>query len=216
MGHGGAIEDIVNAGKGCQTHGNAPRLPDGGQGIQNLKQQTRPIFCRSAIGIAAGVDPILSELLQQTTIGDMQLNAVKSCLFGVCRGLNAIFDHALNASNRQRLGRRGGFKPAMCATPNVPQLDHDLATRFVYSVRDLAPAGDLIVGIDAGCTEIPFALGADLRGFGHDQPGARTLAVIVDMHVADVARVIIGPVPGQRCHHNAVFKVDLACRKRCK
>jgi hypothetical protein len=37
MGHGGAIEDIVNAGKGLQTNGNAPRLPDGGQGIQNLK-----------------------------------------------------------------------------------------------------------------------------------------------------------------------------------
>jgi hypothetical protein len=99
----------------------------------------------------------------------------------------------------------------VCETrPDVPELDDDLAAGRVHRVGDLAPAGDLRVGIEARRPQIALALPRDLRGFGDDQAGPGALAVI--FHVEIVRRVGArrGAVARQRRHDDAVLQFDIA------
>ena len=97
----------------------------------------------------------------------------------------------------------------MADPAHVPQLDHDAPTFGMHRIGHFAPCGDLAFGMDAGGLEVPFALGADLGGFGDDDACARALAVILDMHVRDFASLVICTVAGQRGHHQTVVGHNL-------
>jgi len=48
----------------------------------------------------------------------------------------------------------------------MPELDEDAAAARVHVVGDLAPAGDLFPGVDAGRVLVALALLRDLARFG--------------------------------------------------
>jgi len=52
----------------------------------------------------------------------------------------------------------------------MPELDEDAAAALMHAVRDLAPAGDLFPGIDAGGVLITLALLRDLARFVISKP----------------------------------------------
>ena len=58
-------------------------------------------------------------------------------------------------------------------------------------------------------------LGADLRGLGNDQPGGGALGVILCCKRAR-HQSQPRPVAGQRCHDDAIGKLQRACRQRVK
>src|ERR1700685_511776 len=63
-------------------------------------------------------------------------------------------------------------------TPNMPELGKDRSSGAMHRVRDLSPTGHLFVRMDSGRADVADALRTDLRGFGDDQTGRCSLAVI--------------------------------------
>lgn len=62
---------------------------------------------------------------------------------------------------------------------HMPELQHDLAAMAMHCIGDRAPAGNLLLAVDARRVQVALAERTDLRAFGNDQPGGGTLAVVV-------------------------------------
>jgi hypothetical protein len=124
-----------------------------GDGLHHLQQQPRPVRDRAAVGIAAVVDAVAQELLQQVAVGAVHLHPVEAGGDGVARGRAVVGDDARQLVGAQRaasetsskplavkvlpLARRAvldtGWLPArlqrdMRDAPHVPQL-HDIVRR---------------------------------------------------------------------------------------
>ena len=196
----------------------------------DFEHQLRPVLDSSAIGVGALVGAVLGELLQQIAIGAVHFDAVETRRHRIGRALPEAFDDAGNFLQRQRarlghvgecsadkrlaLGadRRGRdrrlivlLQADMRDTPDMPELKEDAAAALMDAVRHLAPACNLLLGIDAGRVLIALALLRNLRCLAHQQARGGALAVIFD-------RQWIGhqagerPVAGQRRHHQAIGK----------
>ena len=90
----------------------------------------------------------------------------------------------------------------------VPQLGGDEPALRVHGVGDLAPAGDLLGAVDAGGVDVPLALGGDLGALADDQAGAGALAVVVDRVPRRHVARLLGALPGERGHEDAVAGRD--------
>src|SRR5258705_5251110 len=98
-------------------------------------------------------DPGNLRQLQRARLGDIGEGAVdKSLALGADRG----WRHRLAAVRLQGVVRDAA---------DVPGLDEDAPALFVHAVRDLAPACDLLLRIDARRILIALALLPDLTGF---------------------------------------------------
>src|SRR5258708_5441169 len=91
----------------------------------------------------------------------------------------------------------------------MPDLDEDASATLMHAVRDLAPAGYLFSGVDAGRVLITLTLLRNLAGFGDQQSCAGALPVILDRqwtgpHARDRA------VAGQGRHHKPIGQGDRA------
>jgi hypothetical protein len=97
--------------------------------------------------------------------------------------------------------------------PDVPELEEYPSALCMDGVGHLLPTGDLLVGKNAWCPHIAFALGGYLRALGNDQAGTCTLPVVLD-HAGcwHIART--GPASGQRGHDHAVFQGQAADLRR--
>jgi len=91
--------------------------------------------------------------------------------------------------------------------PDVPELQHDLAALRMHRLGHAAPARHLGLAVDARRVQVALALGADLGGLGHDEPGAGALAVI-RRHQGRGDLMGARAVPGQRRHDDAVGALD--------
>ncbi len=67
---------------------------------------------------------------------------------------------------------------------DMPELQEYPPALGVHGGRDLAPAVDLSLGVDAGRVLVTLSLLRDLRGLGNQQAGRRALAVILRGEIA--------------------------------
>src|ERR1700742_3685058 len=90
---------------------------------------------------------------------------------------------------------------------DMPELKEDASAARMDALGHLAPARDLLLGINTGSVLISLALMRNLGGFRNQQSSGGPLTVILDgervrHQTCDRA------VTGQRCHHEAIWKGD--------
>ena len=168
----------------------------------------------------------------------MQLNAVETGLFRILGGMAVICDDAgdfldrelsglviiLTALERMRMagclgcaGRDGRFAAEeirVHETAHVPQLKDDPPTLLMNRIGDELPAFDLLLAPDSRRRGPAEAFHADAGGFGNDQAGACTLAIIGRHHFVGDRTGLGRPAAGERSHENAVLRLDGAKSKR--
>ena len=223
-----AVDDVVRGRHRRDADAGTAAADFGGDGLGNLQHQPRAIFDRTAIGVGALVGAVLGELIEQVAVRAVNLDAVKTGFDGVggCAlevvddtGDFAQFERArrghigegaadkgfgfgLNGRWRDRYAvirlQRGVRNPA-----DMPELDVDVAAALMNAIGDLAPARDLLLGVDAGRVLIALALLRDLTRFGDQQAGGGTLAVIFDGKRIGY-EACHGTVARQWCHHGAI------------
>ena len=92
----------------------------------------------------------------------------------------------------------------------MPKLDKNLSACGVNGVGDFPPSIHLDVGIDAGRLDIPLSLAGNLRAFGDQKPGGSPLAIVLGDKVVSGVRAPVGPIAGQRSHHDAIGQLQIA------
>ncbi|MNV67768.1 hypothetical protein D3C71_1605810 [compost metagenome] len=92
---------------------------------------------------------------------------------------------------------------------HVPQLQEDLAARAMDSLGHVGPATYLIVGPDARGVRVADAHRCHRGGLAEDQPGGRTLHVVLGHQRVGYA-AFVGAAAGQRCHDDAVGQLEVA------
>ncbi len=105
----------------------------------------------------------------------------------------------------------------MALAADMPQLEEDAAILGMHGIGDALPANDLLVGIDAGRTEIAAALDRDWRGLRNLQaPSIGALPVIFDHHVTGHVARLIRTEPGERRRNDTVRERNAADLNRGK
>lgn len=86
--------------------------------------------------------------------------------------------HALGLEGRRRYRLAATQQARVAQAPNVPELREDAPAVGMHSVGHLAPARDLLGGVDAGRPRVALAERRHIRAFTDDETGARTLRVV--------------------------------------
>ncbi len=184
-------------------HADPSGSPDRDHRVGDLEHQPRPVLDRAAIFVGPDVRTVLEELVEQITVGAVDLDAVEAGEPGVLGALAVLLDDAGDLVDLERPGRDErllGFQqarvPAGCDgarrdrqrtvqvirvrhPAHVPKLEQDAATRLVDGTGDELPALDLLGRPDAGRVRIAHAHRRDRRRLGDDQAGRCTLGVVL-------------------------------------
>jgi len=88
----------------------------------------------------------------------------------------------------------------MRKTPDVPELQIDLAALRVHGIGHELPTGDLLARIHARRPRIAFALLRDLRGLRDDETGARALRSIVEEIMLEIMYEVPSRSDIKVCH----------------
>ena len=218
-----------------QTNPHPMRAQGGYALVDYFHDQPATILAAAAVLIRAVVHTRVEKLLEQITVGRVDLHAVKTGLRRVERALAEIGHDALDLGRVQRprlAGRQhvgsavvvvakrlaarrlagahrrlaGNLDRRMRYTAYVPDLGEERPAALVHGPRGLGPAGDLLGAEDPRVEQITLAFARDWRAFGDDQPGAGPLAVIKRPHL--VGDIIRRPRARHRRHHHAVTQVQ--------
>ena len=226
--HGVRVAHIVE-GTGRGEPDTHPTLtPDPDDRLSDLPEKANAVHERAAVAVAPVIRGVAQELIDQVAVRSMDLDAVEPGLFSAPGSVGELRhdprdfmrlerprrDEGRPAPGRDSLPRRldgrgrdrqrpAGLHGGVRDAPHVPQLQHDPPTRRVDRADNVLPPGDLLVGVDAGRVRIPQAFGRDLRGFGHDESGGRSLPV-VRSHQGSRHIARAGTVAGHGCHHHTV------------
>ena len=203
-----------------------------GHGTGHLDREAGVRGRRAAVRVGAGVGGLAEELVDQVAVGRVHLDAVETGLDRVAGGGDELLDDAGDLVGLERArgrhvdlavggdhlavggqGARGdGLEAALVVgvrdPADVHQLGDDVAASGVDGVGDLAPAGELLGGVEAGGVEVALADRAGLRALGDDQPGAGALAVVLGVEVAGDGA--LRAVAGQGRHHEALRQLPAA------
>ena len=93
----------------------------------------------------------------------------------------------------------------------MPKLQEHPSALCVDGIDHFLPAGDLLIGINTGCTKVA-STGNCYRGcLGDNQTSFRSALTIILDHQRpwDIAR-LLGPLSGEGCHDHAMGEVDRA------
>ena len=230
-----AVGDIVGGRHRRDADAGALGAGYRGHHLGHFQHQLGAVLDRSAIGIGALVGAVLGELIEQIAVGAVDLDAVETGGQRILGAALEILDDPRNFRKLQRArlgdigegavdkrlalgadrGRRhrlaaAGLQRIVRDAADMPDLDEDAPAFFMHAVGDLAPACDLLLGIDAGRILIALALLRNLAGFGDQKARGGALAVIVDRQRARHHAGRHRAVAGQRRHHEAVRKRDRA------
>ena len=175
-----------------------------------------------------GVGAAAEELVEEVTVGVMDLDAIEAGFLGEAGAPDVFGDDAGDLFDVQ--GARDDVVGHLLAGPDlalrldsrrgdgqfairlvvrvrdaadVPELQEDAPALGVHGGSDLLPAGDLFVGVDARGIRVAMAAGRDRGGLGDDQAGAGALGVLFGHQVRrDVGP--FGTATRQRSHQDAV------------
>ncbi len=213
--------------------------PGACDGVGDLEHQPGAVRERAAVAVLAQVAVGGEELVQQVAVRAVDLDEVEAGVAGVDRRAAEVLEQARDLVQLERAGGGavGARRDAVLAADrgavavrrsagrhrepvlveglvgdpaDVPQLGGDPTAGGVDRVGDRAPAGDLLVVVDAGGVHVALALGADLSAFGDDQAGARALDVVLLHQLVGDVTGRGGAHPGQGGHEDAVGSGDRA------
>jgi hypothetical protein len=113
---------------------------------------------------------------------------------------------AFERHDRRRDRQRPARQVDMRLAAVVPQLHEDAPALRMDGIRDLLPAGDVRVLVDARRAEIAAAVVRDVGRFGDDEPALRSALTVVLQH--DAARAVVGVGAQARgwCVHDAMLQ----------
>ncbi|MNY04792.1 hypothetical protein D3C86_1374880 [compost metagenome] len=208
---------------GRQANAYALIAPDFDDLFGHFQGEARAVLDRPAILICAVISRITQELIQQITVGRVNLYAIKTSAFGIFGGTLVLLDDSRDfigfESPRHRhrnktihgIGiafgldgggsdRRGAIwlqlhagKPA-----HMPKLADDLAASGVHCVGRFFPTSDLFIAPDAWCRSVAASLSGNIGCFSYDQTRTGPLGVVLGVQ-------FIG---------NAIFGIAAACDGR--
>jgi len=152
------------------------RADRAGHGLHHLEQETHAVLDGAAVGVAAVVDAVAQELVDEVAVGAVHLDAVETGLDGVSRGAAVLLDDARDLRRGQRARRRARAKPPAMkvllaagrdvldtgACPPAAATHAKCARRATAAPRrgrreraphrDAPPAGHLLGAVDAGAS----------------------------------------------------------------
>ena len=222
------VGHVIEHATGRETDAHAIGAPDGDARISDLEGQAGAGGEGIAVAVGAGVGAAAQELVEEVTVGVMDLDAVEAGFLGEAGALDVFGDDAGDLFDVQgtgddvvghllagpdlalRLdGGRGDGEFAIRLVvrvrdaADVPELQEDAAALGVHGGGDLLPAGDLFVGVDTRGVRVAMAAGRDRGRLSDDQAGAGALGVIFGHQVRrDVGP--FGTATRQRSHQDAV------------
>ena len=188
-GGGIGIAHVVRVSAWREVDSHAAGLPDGGDGIDDLQQETQAVFERSAVFVRAVVGGVLEELVDEIAVGGMEFHAIETGGFGVLRAAAELFDDVLDFGNCQRMrgdevflrpdeadvtcrGDRAGGDGQFAIEiervrdpADVPELEENAAAVFMHGAGDELPSLDLFLRPDSRCVRIADAARRDGGGF---------------------------------------------------
>lgn len=222
-----------------QTNAGAACADFLGNDIDDFQQEARPVFDGAAILVCALVGARLQELVDQVTIGGVNLDAVETSVECCARAGAEIFQNERNFAEADftrfrcigeaagaviiddvslRLGFDRGrsnrlttmwLKRGVRHTTDMPHLRDDFAACLMNGAGHLFPAIDRLLLVKAGNVCITLSLLGNGSALGNDQSGARALLVIGCIEI--VGNGARRTVAGQWGHHDAVCECDIAC-----
>ena len=222
------VGHVIEHATGRETDAHAIRAPDGDDGTGDFERQARAGGEGITIAVGAGVGATAQELVEEVTVGVMDLDAVEAGFLGEAGALDVFGDDAGDLFDVQgtgddvvghllagpdlalRLDGRGGdgqfairLVVGVRNAADVPELQENAPALGVDRGGDLLPTGDLLVGVDAWGIRVAMAAGRDRGRLSDDQAGAGALGVIFGHQVRrDVGP--FGATTGQRSHQDAV------------
>jgi hypothetical protein len=92
-------------------YADAAWSPYGYGGVRDLEQEARAILDWAAVVVVAVIGAVLQKLVEEITIGAMQLHAIEASELGVLRTTGEGGDDLRNLATRERSRRdeRGGW-----------------------------------------------------------------------------------------------------------
>src|ERR1700730_14725311 len=173
------VAHVVEGAERRQPNADPIRPPDFADRLDHLYEQPHPVLDRTAISVGAPIGTRIDELIEEITIGSVDLHAVESGLQRISRSARVLLDNVGHLLDRQgprrdernqfaldvfilderlatRLDGRGrdrkhavGLQRRMRDASDVPELQEDQAAGLVHRVGDEAPALDLFAAVNA-------------------------------------------------------------------
>jgi hypothetical protein len=219
-----------------QPQADAVGTPNLDHRLRHFHQEARTVLDSAAILISAQIGVRLQELLDQVTVGAVDLDAVEAGGKRVLRGLPVGIDHARNfgclkrarrlVDHRLAVRRPGlqigrdrdrrwrhrqhaaGLERGMRDASDMPELEEDHAAPGVNGIDHLTPARDLLLGINTGNAGAAKTRRHHGRGLG-DQQSARRRALGVILRIQWPGREarLFRPHPGQGRQCETMFEL---------
>ncbi len=236
------LENVVGGRDGGQANAGAACANLFCNRIHDFQEEAGAVFDRAAIFVGALVGAGFQELLDQITVGGMDFDTVETGLKcgaragpvifkdktdivdGQCAGLGGfrkragaviIDDIGLGLGDNRGRGDRLSamrLKRGVGNASHVPNLRDDLAAGDMHAIRDLFPALNRFLLVEARNIRVTLTLLGNRRAFGHDQPGCCALLVIGGVEI--VGNCPRRTVAGEGSHDDTVGECDIAglCR----
>jgi hypothetical protein len=181
------------------------RPPHIGNALRDLKEQADAVRHRSPVRIGSLVGTVPHELIEQITVGAVDLHAIESGKHRVSRRATKLLDDVRKLVERQRARRDEWSEPVigcrlpaggnrrrcdgeafprlqrgMRHAPTVKQLQEEAAPEAVHRIHHRSPARDLISRVNARHAWIPHCLLRHGGRLGENHGGAGPLCVVDD------------------------------------
>ena len=198
-----AVRDVVGGAYGREPDSSSLSACLSCHRPHDLIQKTGTVLNAAAVTVRALVGLVAQKLVDEISVGRMDLDAVKPCSKRIRRGPPIILDNARQLLRLQRsrsderlksrFRERLSFRPNCGRShwhdapwlqrrvgdpPNVPKLHEGSALRIVDRLGHLLPTLDLRRSLDARSERVPLSLLGNLGGFADDQAGTGPLRIV--------------------------------------
>ncbi len=221
-----------------QSHRHAPRPPLTQQRLRRQLPEPHPVLQRPTELIRPQIRRGPQELVHEIAVRAVQLHTIEPSLARHPRGVRIVLDRAVHLRRFQRPRhralhthhprihirlallcphrRRGNRRRAarlqrhMRDPPHVPQLRDDQPARVMHRVRHQPPPITLLTRVHPRRERVPLPLRADLRRLRNDEPGPRTLPVVLRVERPRHITRLAAARSRQRRHQHTIAKPQIA------
>ncbi|MNE19362.1 hypothetical protein D3C80_1124390 [compost metagenome] len=197
----------------------------GAHGLDQLDGKARTAGQVAAVFVRALVAGFPEKLVDQVTMGTVDLDAIHANGLGITSGLGESLDHFTNIRLghamhhdlavlellARAMARHAGIRLGTQAAhaTHVPELRHDAPAFSVHGFNDFLPAGQGIFAVKT--RHIRVAIGGfmtDRGAFGDDQPNACGGAATIVLNHLCVRDATRAEGTGHRCHDHAARQLE--------
>jgi hypothetical protein len=161
------LQLILESTPGAQTHTGSLLAEDVDNGVQDSEQELAPSLPVTSVVVSPLVGNGFQELVDEVTIGAVELDTIEASLQGIFSGLSVRLDKVVNVLGGHLSGhgvileadggRRDGLNTLVLTgvgSTECPSLKVDVAALGVDGVGDLFPGSNLLLRVDTGCGRV--------------------------------------------------------------